>query len=121
MWQELVKKIELQSVLVLFMTLLFGFLLLDKDNSLSNPAGVLGSVSIAMGLLYTVGSFFSNQIKESYKDVISEYRNMISTLGSGHKNIQKSYEDTLSSISKERTIGKSYQTVGSTEVETQDS
>ncbi|MDD4062275.1 MAG: hypothetical protein PHV25_00645 [Candidatus Pacebacteria bacterium] len=63
MWTELVKKIELQSVLVLFLTLLFGFLLLNKDNSLSSPAGILGSISIGMGLLYTFGSFFSNQIK----------------------------------------------------------
>lgn len=39
MWTELVKKIELQSVLVLFFTLLFGSILLNKDNSLSSPAG----------------------------------------------------------------------------------
>lgn len=74
-----------------------------------------------MGLLYTFGSFFSNQIKESYKDVISEYKNTISTLRSSHKDIQKSYQDTLSNTSKERTIGKSYQTVGSPEIGTQDS
>jgi len=121
MWTELVKKIELQSVLVLFLTLLFGFLLLNKDNSLSSPAGILGSVSIGMGLLYTFGSFFSNQIKESYKDVIAEYKNTISTLRTSHKDIQKSYQDTLSSQSRERTIGESYQTIGETEIGTRDS
>ena len=121
MWTELVKKIELQSVLVLFLTLLFGFLLLDKDNSLSSPAGILGSVSIGMGLLYTFGSFFSNQIKESYKDVIAEYKNTISTLRTSHKDIQKSYQDTLFSQSKERTIGESYLTIGETEIGTRDS
>jgi hypothetical protein len=121
MWSELIKKIELQSVLVLFLTLLFGFLLLNKDNSFSSPAGILGSISIVMGLLYTLGSFFSNQIKESYKDVISEYKNTISTLRSSHKDIQKSYQDTLSNQSKEKAIGESYQTVGPTEVGTQDS
>lgn len=121
MWSELIKKIELQSVLVLFLTLLFGFLLLNKDNSLSNPAGVLGSVSIVIGLLYTFGSFFSNQIKESYKDVISEYKNTISTLRSSQKDIQKYYQDTLSSTSKERMIGENYQTISPTEVGTQDS
>lgn len=122
MWVvELVKKIELQSVLVLFLTLLFGFFLLNKDNSLSSPAGILGSISIGMGLLYTFGSFFSNQIKESYGDVISEYKNTISTLRSSNKDIQKSYQDTLSSQGKERAIGESYQTVDSATVETQDS
>ena len=122
MWQELIKKIELQSVLVLFLTLLFGWLLLNKDNSLSSPAGILGSVSIGMGLLYTFGSFFSNQIKESYKDVISEYKNTISTLRSSHKDIQKSYQDTLSGTTKDRTIGGgTYQTVSETEVGTLDS
>ena len=122
MWQELVKKIELQSVLVLFLTLLFGLLLLNKDNSLSSPAGILGSVSIGMGLLYTFGSFFSNQIKESYKDVISEYKNTISTLRSSHKDIQKSYQDTLSGTTKDKTIGGgTYQAVSETEVGTLDS
>jgi hypothetical protein len=122
MWQELIKKIELQSVLVLFLTLLFGWLLLNKDNSLSSPAGILGSVSIGMGLLYTFGSFFSNQIKESYKDVISEYKNTISTLRSSHKDIQKSYQDTLSGTANNRTIGVgTYQTVSETEIGTLDS
>lgn len=121
MWTELAKKIELQSVLVLFLTLLFGFLLLNKDNSLLSPAGILGSISISMGLLYTFGSFFSNQIKESYKDVISEYKNTISTLRSSHKDIQKSYQDRLSSQGRERSIGNSYQTINETEIGTQDS
>lgn len=121
MWTELVKKIELQSVLVLFLTLFFGFLLLNMDNSLSSPAGILGSVSIGMGLLYTFGSFFSNQIKESYKDVIAEYKNTISTLRTSHKDIQKSYQDTLSGQSRERTIGENYQTIGETEIGTRDS
>ena len=120
MWTELIKKIELQSVLVLFLTLLFGFLLLNKDNSLSSPAGILGSISIGMGLLYTFGSFISDQIKESYKDVISEYKNTISALRTSHKDIQKSYQDTLSSQNKERTIGESYRTISETEMGTQD-
>ncbi len=120
MWTELIKKIELQSVLVLFLTLFFGFLLLNEDNSLSTPAGILGSILIGMGLLYTFGSFFSNQIKESYKDVIAEYKNTISTLRASHKDIQKSYQDTLSSQAKERTIGENYQTIGENEVGTQD-
>lgn len=121
MWIELVKKIELQSVLVLFLTLLFGLMLLNKDNSLSSPAGILGSVSIVMGLLYTFGSFFSNQIKESYKDVISEYKNTITTLRASQKDIQKSYQDTLSSHHKEEKIGNDYQTVEGTETGTHDS
>jgi hypothetical protein len=121
MWTEIVKKIELQSVLVLFITLLFGLLLLNKDNSLASPAGILGSISIGMGLLYTFGSFFSNQIKESYKDVIAEYKNTISTLRLSQKDIQKSYQDTLSTLDKDRTIGEGYKVISEPEIGTQDS
>ena len=115
MWKELIKKIELQSVLVLFITLLFGFLLLNIDNSFTKPAGILGCISIAIGLLYTFGSFFSNQIKESYKDVIAEYKNTITTLRTSHKDIEQSYRDTISNQFKVKTIGESYQTLSETE------
>ncbi len=100
MWKELIKKIELQSVLVLLITLLFGYLLLSKDNSLSTPAGILGSVTIGLGILYTFGSFFSNQIRESYKDVISEYKATISTLRSSTKDVAKLYQETYTSQPK---------------------
>lgn len=120
MWQELVKKIELQSVLVLFITLAAGCWLLNGANNFSTPRGILGTISISVGLLYTIISFLSNQIRESYKDVISEYKNTIGTLRSSHKDIQKSYQDTISNQSRERTIGESYQTVVETEVGTHD-
>lgn len=95
---ELIKKIELQSVLVLFFTLLFGCFLLYQDNSFTTPAGVLGSISIAIGLLYTFGSFFSNQIRESYKDVITHYESIIKTHKTSAKDVQKFYQQsTLSS------------------------
>lgn len=110
MWSELVKKIELQSVLVLFITLLFGSYLLNGSNDFSTPRGILGTVSISVGLLYTLISFFSNNIKESYKDVISEYKNTISTLRSSHKDIRESYKDSVSMQEKSKTIG-SYQTI----------
>ena len=118
MWTELVRKIELQSVLVLFIALLFGFLLLNKDNSLSTPAGILGSISIGFGILYTFGSFFSNQIKESYKDVIREYKSTISILRSSNKDAQNYYKDTLTGSEKNKTVGE-YRIAGSIENETE--
>jgi hypothetical protein len=113
-WVELVKKIELQSILVLIITLLFGFLLLNNNNNFSTPAGILGSVSIAIGLLYTFGSFFSNQIRESYKDVISEYKAMIATLKSSNNFAQKQIKDTLADTKKIGRSGSSY-TIAPTE------
>lgn len=100
MWNELIKKIELQSVLVLFITLVIGCFLLKMDNSLTSPAGWLGTISIAFGILYTFGSFFSNQIRESYKDVILEYRSTISMLRSSTKDMQNAYRGTLSDSQK---------------------
>ena len=99
MWTELVKKIELQSILVLAITLACGSYLLSTSNDFATPRGILGTVSIAVGLLYTLISFFSNNIKESYKDVIAEYKNTIASLRSASKDIQKSYQDTISSKS----------------------
>jgi len=121
MWQELIKKIELQSVLVLFITLIAGCWLLNEANNFTSPRGILGTISISVGLLYTIISFFSNQIRESYKDVISEYKNTIGTLRSSHKDIQKSYQETISSQGKDRVIGGNYQTINETEVGTNDS
>ncbi len=105
---ELVKKIELQSVLVLTITLLFGYLLLRDNNNFSTPAGILGSVSIAIGLLYTFGSFFSNQIRESYKDVISEYKAIITTLKSSNNFAQKQLKETVADNKKIGRSGNSY-------------
>jgi hypothetical protein len=105
MIKELIKKIELQSILVLLLTLLAGYFLLKIDNSFNTPAGILGTISIGFGILYTFGSFFSNQIRESYKDVILEYKATISTLRSSHKDIQKSYQDTMGT-QKENQVGE---------------
>ncbi|MFA6227188.1 MAG: hypothetical protein WC631_01755 [Candidatus Paceibacterota bacterium] len=120
MWQELIKKIELQSILVLFITLLAGCWLLNGANNFTSPRGILGTISISVGLLYTIISFFSNQIRESYKDVISEYKSTIGTLRSSSKDIEKSYQ-ALSSQGKDRVIGGNYQTISEAEVGTNDS
>lgn len=120
MWQELVKKIELQSVLVLCITLSAGCWLLSGVNNFTSPRGILGTISISVGLLYTIISFFSNQIRESYKDVIGEYKNTITTLRSSHKDIQKSYQETISNQEKGRVIGGNYKTVNETESGTHD-
>jgi len=118
MIRELIKKIELQSVLVLFITLLFGFLLLRLDNSFATPAGILGTISIGFGILYTFGAFFSNQIRESYKDVISEYKATINTLRSSHRKIEESYEKLTNQTREGRQIGD-YQISSSELSETQ--
>lgn len=112
MWNELIKKIELQSILVLFITLLFGSILLRMDNSLNSPAGILGSASIAIGIIYTICSFFSNQIRESYKDVISEYKATISTLRSSNKDVTEYYKKTISETKTTKQIGE-YQAIES--------
>ena len=118
MLKELIKKIELQSIIVLLLTLLAGYFLLKIDNSFNTPAGILGTISIGFGILYTFGSFFSNQIRESYKDVISEYKATISTLRSSHKDIQKSYKDNLST-KQETQIGDYTPTSSYDDIETQ--
>ncbi len=120
MVRELIKKIELQSVLVLAITLVVGYFLLSKDNSLKTPAGILGSVCIGFGILYTLISFFSNQIRESYKDLISEYKSHIGTLKISQQSIEKGY-GKLSEIISNTPTGKQvgdYSTIENDEGET---
>lgn len=120
MWQELVKKIELQSVLVLCITLFAGCWLLSGVNNFTSPRGILGTISISVGLIYTIISFFSNQIRESYKDVISEYKNTIATLRSSHKDIERYYKGAISGQEKSGVIGGNYKAINETESGTHD-
>jgi hypothetical protein len=103
---ELIKKVELQSILVLFITLGAGCFLIYLDNSLNTPSGILGSLSIVVGILYTYGSFYSNQIRESYKDVISEYKSAINTLRSSTKDMQEMYRGFGTAGPKTEKIGE---------------
>lgn len=118
MWKELVKKIELQSILVLFITLAFGCGLLLKNNSVSTPAGILGSISIIIGLLYTFGSFFTNQTRENYKDVINEYKSIIATLKIASKHVQGQYKETMSDTTTKQTTLPGYTVIDSSEMTT---
>jgi len=93
MWRKLIEKIELQSILVLVITLSAGTILLKIDNSLSSPSGVIGSICLIAGIIYTIASFYSNQVRENYKDIISEYRTTISTLRTSNRDMQKSYRE----------------------------
>lgn len=106
MWEELIKRIELQSVLVLFITLSAGYFLLNLDNTFTTPAGILGSVLICFGVLFTFGSFFSNQIRESYKDVITEYKSTISTLRTSHKEAQGYLKNLYGADNNPKQIGE---------------
>ena len=122
MFSDIIKKIELQSILVLLITLLFGSILLKISNDMTSPAGILGTASICVGLLYTFCSFFSNQIRENYKDVIAEYKNTISTLRNSHKDIEKSYQTSLTTQTNNGiAIGNSYKTMNSGDSRTKDS
>lgn len=120
MWRELIKKIELQSILVLFITIAFGSYLLSTSNDFITPRGILGTISIAVGLLYTLISFFSNNIRESYKDVIEEYKNTIVSLRSASKYIQKSFQETDLPRTESKTVGE-YETVSESDSGTLDS
>jgi len=111
MWIELIKKIELQSVLILFTTLLFGTILVCNADTGGLPALILGSILIGVGILFTVGSYFSNQIRENYKDIIAEYKITIETLRSSHSGIEKSYQEAMDTQTSPQTIGKNYTTL----------
>ena len=106
MLKELVHKIEHQSIVVLFITLLAGVVLLRSDPGLSTAAGIMGVVLLASAVLYTFVSFFSNHYRESYRDLITEYKSQIRTLKSMQKFTQKSYESTITNREDSRMAGR---------------
>lgn len=108
-WDILLSKIELQSVLVLVFTLYFGTSLLKTDNSFSSPAGILGTISIAFGILYTFISFLSNQIKESYTDVINQYKETISNLRTSQQSVENILKDQITQSHQPQNLIGNYQ------------
>ena len=100
MWKELIKKVELQSILVFIVTLSFGYSLFKIDKTFSSATGILGSIIISFGAIYTFVSFFTINIRESYKDVISEYKSTIETMRLNYEAMHKGYKETLESTTK---------------------
>ncbi len=111
MWEEVIKKIEFQSIIVLLITLGMGTILINISNSFYTPAGILGTICIGLGILYTFGSFFTNQIRESYKDVILEYKTTITTLRASHKDIRETYKSNIEGNGETKKVGSKYQTI----------
>ncbi|MDR1087313.1 MAG: hypothetical protein LBL16_03650 [Endomicrobium sp.] len=48
--------------------------MLKIDNSFKSPAGILGTICISVGLIYTFFSFISNVTRENYQSIIQEYK-----------------------------------------------
>ena len=98
MWKELIKKVELQSIIVLLITLGSGCYLFSIDNKYYPVTGYLGGGLIFLGMLYTVGSFYSNQLKENYNDAIS-------ALKGGYKESHDLMKDTVKFANESKKIG----------------
>jgi predicted membrane metal-binding protein len=115
-WIKLIEKIELQSILVLLITLFIGIYLFTFNTTFPNPTAILGSVLIGFGALYTLVSFFTNNIRESYKDIIQEYKDLGQEVSKSYKKLGENYErqlgingtDTLSSLSVEQKTTRKY-------------
>ena len=95
MWKEFIKKIELQSILVLIITLVVGYFLVKIDKMPSSSTRILGFIIIGFGVLYSFVSFFTINLRENYKDIISEYKSTIKEMRASYKAMQKGYQDTL--------------------------
>ena len=76
-WSKILDKIELQSILVLFMTLTSGIILIVIGNSYNKPSGILGIALIVVSVVYTFISFIFNQTFESFKNVSEHYKKIV--------------------------------------------
>lgn len=95
MWKELIKKIELQSILVLIITVGTGCFLFKIDKIPSSNTRIIGCIIICIGVLYSFVSFFTLNLRENYKDIISEYKSTIRVMRASYRVMQKEYESTL--------------------------
>ena len=93
----LIKKIELQSILILVITLGIGHSLIILDNAVIQWLGI---ACIIFGLLYTYASFFTNNMRESYKDIISEYRATIASLRENYSAVSATYQTVTNTLTK---------------------
>lgn len=75
--KSIIQKIELNSVLVLFISLVCGIILLRIDNSFNTPAGIIGFSSICLGLGYTIISFILSIKTENFESVTKTYERLI--------------------------------------------
>jgi len=104
-WEDFIKKIksiktELQSILVLFIALVFGYNLFKIDNTIYSPAGIAGSILLGFGVLYSFVSFFTINSREHYKDIISEYKTTIKEMRANYKAMHKEYRDSLKDVTE---------------------
>jgi hypothetical protein len=98
------EKIQLQSVLIILIILYFGVQLLKLNNSIITPAGILGAILIVAGGVAGVSAVAVTQTRESYSDVIAQYKHVISTLKSSNKYTQETLKDTISTT-EQRKVG----------------
>lgn len=96
MWRkELIEKIELQSIIVLIITFVIGYLLIIYNGTFSSIIKTLGFITIGFGVLYSFVSFFTINLRENYKDIILEYKTSNKELRSNFRAINKIYKESL--------------------------
>lgn len=104
-WMELIKKVELQSIIVLFAMILAGGGLFIFKDPFPSPTSVLGICLIGFGIVYSFASFFTNNLRESYKDIINEYKALNSELSKNYRAISDTYKNQITSIQSSETTG----------------
>lgn len=99
-WEDFVKKInpikpQLQSIIVLSITATTGYKLYKIANTIYSPAGIAGSIFLALGILYSFVSFFTINLREHYEDIISGYKTMNKETRASYKAMHKEYKDSV--------------------------
>lgn len=90
--RELIRKIELQSIIVFVITLIAGIYLFTFKGTFPSPTAILGIVLIGFGALFSIISFFTNNIRESYHEIINEYKTLSAEVTKNYKKISESYQ-----------------------------
>lgn len=87
---EIIKKIELQSILVLLITLIAGFMAIQNIDGILGE--ILGSILIGFGAIFCLISFLTNNARESSKELVDHYKSIISEYKSLNQELARRYK-----------------------------
>lgn len=98
--KNIVVKQKTQSIIILVITLAAGYKLITIKDCIYHLAEFIGALVIIVGLLYTFVSFFTNQTKENYENIINQYKSLVNMLKTQNKKQYNNMEKGIDTSNK---------------------
>ncbi|MDE0091727.1 MAG: hypothetical protein OXN83_00385 [Oligoflexia bacterium] len=120
---ELIKKVKLQSVIIVIVLIGAGCFLLAGSDAPTKTAEIFGCISLGLGFFFAIFSYIRNNEREQYESItknerercesiIKHYENLITSLQSSGKHVEQTYRNAFGGTQKSEEGGQ-YEVVGS--------